>query len=72
MNKIRHYSRVRKVHKGRVRCDRLPIDGERLMLGNQYWKSNVIEGSLEYSLICRNYFKLVIFHNIWRNQTKVI
>ena len=72
MNKIRQYSRVRKVHKGMVRCDRLPINGERLMHGNQYCKSNVIEGSLEYSLIFRNYFKLVIFHNIARNHTMVI
>ena len=72
MNKVRHYSRVRKVDNGTVRSDRLPFNGERLMHGNQYWKSNVIEGSLEYSLICRNYFKLVIFHNIWRYHTKVI
>ena len=72
MNKIRHYSSVRKVHKGTVRCDRLLINGERWTHSNQYWKSNIIEGSLEYSLICRNYFELVIFHNIWHNHTKVI
>ena len=72
MNKIRHYSRVRKVHQGTVRCDRVPIHGERLMHGNQYCKSNVIEGNLEYFLLFRNYFKLVIFQNIYRNHTKVI
>ena len=47
MNKIRHYSCVRKVCKGTARCDRLPINGEGLMHGNQYWKSNIIEGSLQ-------------------------
>ena len=58
--------------KRRVCCNRLPIKGERLIHDKQFWKSNVIEGSFEYSLICRNYFTLVICHNTWRNHTKVI
>ena len=36
-------------------------------IGNQ-----TLSKVVKYSLICRNYFKLVIFHNIWRNHTKVI